>query len=173
MKILLHICCGVCAAGVIEQLQAEGNEVTGFFYNPNIAPKDEYERRFAAARVVAERTGTRLVETGYDHDSWLAVTEKYSAEREGGARCSECFAFRLKKTYEYFTAGGFDLFTTTLTVSPVKKAEVVNRIGKDIAGEKFLAADFKKKDGFKKAVDAAKKWGLYRQNYCGCEFSKR
>jgi len=173
MKILLHICCGVCAAGVAETLMSEKHSVTGFFYNPNVYPEDEYERRLEAAREAAKRTGFELIEGEYDHDQWRRAIGGYEDAPEGGARCVECFKMRLKKSYEYFQGEEFDRLTTTLTVSPLKNPGLVNEIGATICGQKFLPADFKKKNGFKRTMELSKGWGLYRQNYCGCEYSLR
>ncbi|MCK4851662.1 MAG: epoxyqueuosine reductase QueH [Candidatus Omnitrophica bacterium] len=173
MRILLHICCGVCAAAVAERLMRESHTVTGFFYNPNIYPEAEYARRFETARETAGRTGFELIEGEYDHGEWSRLARGHESEPEGGGRCALCFRMRLKGTHEYFSGGGFDLFTTTLTVSPLKDADTVNRIGAGIGGDRFLSADFKKKNGFKRAIELSKAWGLYRQDYCGCEYSVR
>ena len=171
MKILLHICCGVCAAGVARQLTEEGHDVTGFFYNPNIYPEEEYKRRFDVARDVAGRIGFKLEEGANDYTEWQGVVRGLEGESEGGKRCAVCFRMRLEETYKHFLVGAFDAFTTTLTISPMKNADLINTIGQDIAGEKFLQANFKKKEGFKKTMALAREWNLYRQSYCGCEYS--
>jgi len=150
---------------------SEKHSVTGFFYNPNIYPEDEHERRLEAAREAAKRTGFELIEGEYDHDRWSLAVSGCEDAAEGGARCAECFRMRFEKTHEYFLGKEFDRLTTTLTVSPLKNAKLVNGIGADVCGREFLHADFKKKDGFKRAMELSKRWGLYRQNYCGCEYS--
>ena len=173
MKILLHICCGVCAAGVAERLIREGHEVLGFFYNPNIHPREEYQRRLEVAREVAGRLNFPLEEGAYTPEAWFRETAALAGEPEGGKRCEVCFRIRLKAAYLRMKEQGGDAFTTTLTVSPHKSDEVVNRVGWEVGGEKFLARDFKKQDGFKRASELARKWGLYRQHYCGCTYSIR
>ncbi len=171
MKIVLHICCGVCAAGVVERLTSEGHQVLGLFYNPNIHPLEEYQRRLEVAHKVAEEFDFPLAVGPYTPEEWLRETSSLANEPEGGKRCEVCFRMRLKKTCLHMQEHGWDTFTTTLTISPRKSADVVNRIGREIGGDRFLARDFKKKEGFKRATELAKKWGLYRQNYCGCVYS--
>ena len=173
MHIILHICCGVCAAGVVETLAAEGHRVTGYFYNPNIHPAEEYLRRLATAEKVAQELNFPLEVAPYTPEAWLKETDPLKTEPEGGRRCQVCFRIRLEKTYRYLSDLGADAFTTTLTISPRKSAEAVNKTGWKIGGSSLLARDFKKKEGFKRAVQLAKKWELYRQNYCGCIYSMR
>ena len=171
MKVVLHICCAVCAAGAAENLLHEGHQVTGLFYNPNIYPVAEYERRLAAARRVTQELDFTLEEGLYQPDGWLEATRGLENEPEGGQRCAVCFEYRLRKTHRLMCERGGDAFTTTLTVGPRKPAAVVNRIGREIGGDKFLARDFKKKEGFNRAMTLARQWGLYRQHYCGCIYS--
>ncbi len=173
MKVVLHICCGVCAAGVTERLAAEGHLVLGLFYNPNIHPLEEYQRRLEVARTVSRKMGFPLEVAPYVPEGWLRETAALESEPEGGKRCEVCFRLRLKKTYLLMKDWGGDAFTTTLTVSPHKSAAVVNQVGVEIGGEKFLARDFKKQEGFKRAMALAKEWALYRQDYCGCVYSQR
>jgi len=173
VKIVLHICCGVCAAGVVDRLAAEGHQIAGFFYNPNIYPAQEYERRLEAARRVASELNFPLQEASYRPEEWFREAGSLEHEPEGGKRCEVCFRIRLEKTYLYMVESGWDAFTTTLTVSPRKSAALVNKVGQQIAGDRFVARDFKKKEGFKLAVQLAKQWDLYRQNYCGCIYSMR
>ena len=173
MRIVLHICCGVCAAGVVERLTAEGHEVRGFFYNPNIHPLAEYEQRVAAAQQVAQELNFPLSVGAYDAEEWFKETAALADEPEGGRRCAVCFRFRLRKTHLYLQETGGDAFTTTLTVSPSKPAAVVNQVGGEIGGEQFLPRDFKKKDGFKRSSELARQWAIYRQHYCGCVYSQR
>jgi len=173
MKIVLHVCCGVCAAGVVERLTSEGHEVLGFFYNPNIYPSEEYERRLDAARKVAKESGFPLEAGSYTPEEWFAATKSLESEPEGGKRCEICFRLRLKRAYLYLEDCGGEAFTTTLTVSPHKSAEVINRVGQEIGGDRFLVRDFKKKSGFQRALELSKEWALYRQDYCGCIYSMR
>jgi predicted adenine nucleotide alpha hydrolase (AANH) superfamily ATPase len=173
MRLLLHICCGVCAAGVVERLTLEGHQVHGLFYNPNIHPRQEYDRRLEVARKVAKELDFPLEVPLYITEEWFNETVSLENEPEGGRRCEVCFRLRLKRAYLYMKDCGADAFTTTLTVSPHKSADVINRVGREVGGERFLARDFKKKEGFKRAVELAKKWALYRQDYCGCIYSMR
>lgn len=171
MKVLLHICCGICAAPVAERLMCEGHRVTGFFYDPNIHPVDEYEKRLEVAREVARQLGIELIEGPYDRENWFERVKGKEYEPEGGKRCEACFRMRLEKTYACMKKKMFDAFTTTLTVSPLKDAVLVNEIGRDIGGDKFICADFKKKGGYARAMELSKENGLYRQHYCGCIYS--
>lgn len=171
MKVLLHICCGTCASSTAERLMCEGYQVTGFFYNPNIHPVDEYKRRFNAAVEVARQLGFELIEGPYDRERWFEMVKGKEYSAEGGPRCEECFNMRLKKTHERFKRGVFDAFATTLTASPLKDVTLVNAIGRQIGGERFICADFKKKGGFARAMELSREWGLYRQDYCGCIYS--
>ena len=173
MKIVLHICCGICAGGVVERLKSEGHEVLGFFYNPNIHPREEYERRLDVARVAARELGFQLEVPAYDPDEWHRLAGHLAGEPEDGARCVVCYRLRLGKTMQLLEEKGGDAMTTTLTVSPRKRAAIVNRVGFEVAGDKFLARDFKKQDGFRRSNELARSWGVYRQNYCGCEYSVR
>ena len=173
MKIVLHICCGVCAAGAAHTLLVEGHEITGYFYNPNISPADEYHRRLEASRQAANYLGFRLNEGPYDTANWYAIAAPLAGEPEGGRRCEACYRLRLKQTFCYMIECGADAFTTTLTISPHKSALIINRVGREIGKDKFLLRDFKKKEGFRQANELARKWGLYHQNYCGCEYSLR
>ncbi len=173
MKIVLHICCGICAAGVVARLNREGHEVRGFFYNPNIHPREEYERRLEATSKVAHELNFPLTMAPYAPEEWFAATESLKNEPEGGRRCEVCFRLRLSKTYLYLEEYGGDAFTTTLTISPQKSVRVINQVGQQIGGDRFLVNDFKKKAGYQEATKLAKKWALYHQNYCGCLYSQR
>ena len=172
MKIVLHICCGICAAGVVEKLISEGHEVHGLFYNPNIHPREEYERRLEIAYRVAKELKFSLEAGPYIPEEWFASTKSLEDEPEGGKRCEICFRLRLRKTYLNLKNCGWDAFATTLTISPRKSVEVVNQVGHEVGGDQFLARDFKKKAGYQKAIELAKKWDLYRQHYCGCQYSQ-
>jgi len=174
-KLLVHICCAPDAAYVIGLLQADF-DVAGFFSNSNIQPAEEYERRLEEARKVAGILGLRLIEDVYDPTRWSQVTHKFRHEPEKGRRCDVCYAFRLERTARTGAGLGFDGFTTIMSLSPWKKAGALNRIGKMLGrrhGVEFLEADFKKKDGFRKSVVLSKELSLYRQDYCGCLYSRR
>jgi predicted adenine nucleotide alpha hydrolase (AANH) superfamily ATPase len=173
MKILLHICCGVCVAGSAEILLAEGHEITGYYFNPNISPVDEYEKRLQASRTVADIMNFPIIVPLYAPGNWLESTTELSKEPEGGKRCEVCFRIRLQNTYDYMRQNDFEVFTTTLTIGPMKSAETINRLGKEIGGDKFMARDFKKSGGAQRAVALAKQYQIYRQNYCGCVYSLR
>jgi len=173
MKVLLHICCGVCAAGVAERLISEEHEVVGLFYNPNIHPAEEYARRLEVAKRVAAEFSFPLLVPTYEPDEWFRDAGPLAAEPEGGKRCEVCFRLRLQKAYDYMIEQRADAFTTTLTIGPQKSADTINRIGREIGGEQFLVRDFKKKAGFQRAIELAKQWQLYRQDYCGCVYSIR
>lgn len=171
MNIVLHVCCGVCAGGAASELISEGHNVTGYFYNPNIHPTAEYFRRLEAALRIAEYTGFKLLQGEYNPEAWTRETKSFKDEPEGGKRCSVCYQLRLKKTYGFMLETGNEGFTSTLTISPHKSAQIINGIGTKLGGAKFIVRDFKKKDGFKKASELARSLNIYRQNYCGCAYS--
>ncbi|UCD92911.1 MAG: epoxyqueuosine reductase QueH [Methanobacteriota archaeon] len=174
-KLMLHVCCAPCSTHVIEKLR-EDYDLTCYFYGPNIHPEEEYRRRLEEARDYCGSQGIAFVEGEYDASEWLEAVKGHEEDAEGGERCKICYEFRLKNTAEAARRLGFDPFTTTLTLSPHKKADVINEIGRQIGartGIRFLEEDFKKMDGFKRSVQMSKDHGLYRQSYCGCEFSKR
>ncbi len=172
MKIVLHICCGICAAGVVERLIGEGHEVRGYFYNPNIHPRAEYNQRREVAQRVAEELDFPLVLPPYRPQEWHREVVSLESEPEGGRRCEVCFRLRLKRTFDFMKEQGGDVFTTTLTVSPQKSANLVNQVGREVGGDSFLRRDFKKKEGFKRSMELAREWALYRQHYCGCVYSQ-
>ena len=174
-SLLLHVCCAPCSTHVAEVLKGP-YEVTGYFYNPNIHPQAEYKTRRDEIRGYAEKIGLRCLFGAYDVDRWFEAVKGHEEDPEGGDRCRICYRMRLKETARFARENSFDYFTTTLSISPRKKAEMINRIGEEVAreyGVGFHAADFKKKDGFKKSVEMSKRFGLYRQNYCGCIYSRR
>lgn len=173
MKSVLHICCGVCAAGAAERLIAEGYQVLGLFYNPNLYPEAEFVRRQAVAERVAAEFGFPLETIPYQAEEWQAVAGHLPDEAEGGSRCHICFRLRLERAHRYMLEVGADAFTTTLTIGPRKSAETINRIGHEIGGDSFLSRDFKKKAGFQRAIALARQWELYRQDYCGCVYTVR
>ena len=175
-RMLLHVCCGPCATSSAERLLNEGWEVDLFYSNSNIFPESEYDKRLEGVRRTAEWFGLKWFEDRYDHEDWLAAVAGYESEPEKGARCGICFGYSLNRTAESAAAGGYDGFCTTLTVSPHKVSGVLFQKGAAVAGEKgvrFHEYDFKKKDGYKRSILLSDKIGLYRQNYCGCEFSMR
>jgi predicted adenine nucleotide alpha hydrolase (AANH) superfamily ATPase len=175
MKILLHVCCAVCGSGAIEALQKD-SEVVLFFSNSNMNSKEEFGRRLENAKKIAEVYGLNLFVGEYKHKEWLDFISGLEDEFENGLRCLKCFEFNLRKTADKAKNLGIKNLTTTLTISPHKDSKKIFEIGRKIAGElrlNFLEIDFKKKDGFKKSNELAKKYNLYRQNYCGCEFSLR
>lgn len=172
-RILVHVCCAPDAIYVLRLLQ-ETHEVTGHFYNPNIHPREEYELRLAETRKVARTLGIELAADIYDADRWKRLTEKFRDEPEKGRRCDVCYALRLEMTARRASERGIGQFTTVMSLSPWKKADVLNRIGRMFAARRglaFLEADFKKKDGFRKSVELSRAHGLYRQGYCGCVYS--
>jgi predicted adenine nucleotide alpha hydrolase (AANH) superfamily ATPase len=173
MRLLLHVCCAPDATHVIQVLR-KSYIVDAFFYNPNIFPKQEYEKRLTWMRRLSEKWNIVLYEGNYDQENWLLLTEKYKHEPEGGKRCDVCFAVRLEKTAQLAKEKHYDIFCTTLSISPHKNAKSINDIGKEIGakyGIGFLEANFKKGNGFKKSVELSKELGLYRQDYCGCVYS--
>ena len=183
LSLLLHSCCGPCSSSVIERLAGEFN-ITVLYYNPCITDEEEYKRRRAAQMLFIEKFNAERIdlpdiafmEGPYEPGAFLELTKGHEEDPEGGQRCSLCFRQRLEKAAETAAFMGFDLFGTTLTVSPHKNFEIISAIGKDIAaryGIGFLDRDFKKQDGFKRSIELSRKYGLYRQNYCGCKYSER
>ncbi|MCX5708241.1 MAG: epoxyqueuosine reductase QueH [Candidatus Omnitrophica bacterium] len=171
-KVLLHICCGICSSWAIEKLKIDGFQVCGFFYNPNIQPEEEYFKRLAVAQKVAEFHRIELLAGKYDPDKWQQEVKGRENDPEGGKRCLVCFHFRLKETFRKAVELGIEHFTTTLTISPHKNFEVIKNIGSSLSPEGFLAYNFKKEDGFKKSNKFCREHELYRQNYCGCLYSR-
>lgn len=172
-RLLVHACCAPDALYVFGLLKGD-YDLAGFFSNSNIQPAAEYARRLEEARRVARACGVPLLEDDYDPDGWTRLTLKFKDEPEKGRRCDVCYAARLQRTAERAARDGFDAFATVMSLSPWKKAAVMNRIGRMFAaraGLTFLEADFKKRDGFKKSVELSRARGLYRQDYCGCVYS--
>ena len=174
--LLLQVCCAPCFAGSIDCL-TEHFDVTAFFYNPNIQPKEEFNLRLDALKqLIGQYPSVKLVVPEQDEYEYLAFTKGLENEKEGGSRCTACFDLRLEKTAQFMqdNKGVYDYFATTLTVSPHKNAKVINEIGNSL-GEKYnvqyLESDFKKKDGFLRSIKKSKELDLYRQDYCGCSFS--
>ncbi len=174
-KLLLHSCCGPCSTHVIEVLKSQ-YDLTIFYYNPSIFPQDEYLKRLDEQKRYAEIVGVKVLAVNYDENEFLSKIKGLELEKEGGKRCEVCFEIRLRKTAELCKELGFDIFATTLSVSPHKNSNKINEIGKRIAeeiGVKYLEESFKKKDGYLNSIRLSNKYGLYRQNYCGCRFSLR
>ncbi|MFH1097292.1 MAG: epoxyqueuosine reductase QueH [Candidatus Desantisbacteria bacterium] len=170
--VLLHICCGICASSVVERLRGDGFEVVGFFYNPNIYPSQEYQKRLDVVSSLSQMLDLHMVEGEYDYDRWGDLTKGLENEPEGGARCEVCFQMRMEETCRKSREIGMPYFATTLTISPHKDALVINKIGATISSETFLGYDFKKQDGFKRAMEFSRQHSFYRQKYCGCAYSR-
>ena len=177
-SLLLHVCCAVCASYVLEYLYRHF-DITIAYYNPNITEEAEYQYRYSELRRYVDEAGLseyiRFTEVEYKPDDFFTAAKGREGDREGGARCSICFAQRLRYTAKLCKEGGYDYFATTLTISPLKNAAVINAIGEKIAAElgvNYLCSDFKKKEGYKRSIELSKQYDLYRQNYCGCIFSE-
>lgn len=176
--LLLHACCAPCSSAVLEYL-SRFFAITLLYYNPNIAPYEEYEKREAELRRLVREMDVvhpvQLLPCSYDGQAYCQAVEGLEGEPEGGKRCTACFRLRLEYTARQAVKLHFDYFTTTLSISPLKNARLLNQLGEEM-GEKYgvahLPSDFKKKDGYKRSVELSKVYGLYRQDYCGCVFSK-
>ncbi len=176
-KLMLHSCCGPCSTYVLECL-SEYFKIELFYYNPNIFPEDEYKKRLITQEKVINsmklKNPVKLLALTYNHDDFLSNIIGFEKEREGGARCEKCFRLRLEKTAREAKKQGCDYFTTTLSVSPHKNSQILNEIGCDISDKydvPYLFSDFKKREGYKRSIQISEELGLYRQVYCGCEFS--
>ena len=178
-KLLLHACCAPCSSYVLEYL-TKYFDITVFFYNPNISPKEEYEKRSAEIgrllREMPAAKGVPLINGEYCPERFFEMAKGFESLPEGGERCFRCYELRMRSCAEEAKKGGYDYFTTTLSISPHKNAEKLNEIGEMLQqelGVKYLYADFKKKEGYKRSIQLSAEYGLYRQNYCGCAFSKK
>ena len=174
-SLLLHSCCAPCSTACIERLK-EFFDITVFYYNPNIDSESEFNLRLSEQEKLCKTLGVKIVKTEHQKNDFLQAVNGYEGEKEGGRRCFICYRLRLEKTAEFAKLNGYDFFTTTLTVSPLKNSDKINCIGMEIETEKsvkFLPSDFKKRGGMLRSVELSKQYGLYRQNYCGCSFSKR
>ncbi len=176
--LLLHACCAPCSSYVLEYLN-EYFDITVFFYNPNITDSAEYNKRAAEIkRLINElphKNEIKLLYGKYDPESFLLISKGLEALPEGGERCFKCYRLRLSEAAVAAKKGGFDFFTTTLSISPHKNAQALNEIGAKLADEfgvRYLFSDFKKKNGYKRSCELSAEYNLYRQNYCGCIFSK-
>ena len=173
-KILLHSCCGPCSSSVIERLR-DYFDITVLYYNPNIEPKEEYEKRKSEQLRLLNELGIKFMDIDYLNEEYHKVVKGYENEPENGLRCPICFELRLDKTASLAKENNFDYFGTTLTVSPHKNSKIINEIGlklQDKYNIKYLLSDFKKEDGYKRSIELSKKYDLYRQDYCGCLYSK-
>lgn len=177
--LFLHSCCAPCSSYVLEYL-SQYFKITVFYYNPNIYPDDEYYKRVEEQKKFIERFPAKnkidFVEGIFDKDRFYAMAKGLENVPEGGERCFLCYELRLREAAEYAIARNMDYFTTTLSISPLKNAEKLNEIGLNLANEygiKYLVSDFKKKNGYKRSTELSKQYGIYRQDYCGCIFSKQ
>ena len=178
-KLLLHACCAPCSSYVIEYL-SNYFEITIFYYNPNIDTKEEFDYRFSELdRFIKEfktKYSVHLVNIGYLKEEYDNIVTGLENEPERGKRCLKCYRLRLEKSYQYAKENNFDYITTTLTLSPHKNSNIINEIGREL--EKiyqvpYLYSDFKKKEGYKRSIVLSREYNLYRQDYCGCKYSKR
>lgn len=174
MKLLLHSCCAPCFSYVYELLESQYS-VVPFFYNPNIAPAGEYNKRFNELKKFCDVKKIKLFTGDYDARRWTSLVKEQRFAGERSVRCRLCIEIRLRKSFEIAAANNTDIVATSLSISPHKDTEMINNIGKNLSlefGIDFLEADFKKDDGFKKSLQLSKTYGFYRQNYCGCIYSK-
>ncbi|WP_315067781.1 epoxyqueuosine reductase QueH [uncultured Clostridium sp.] len=177
-RLLLHSCCAPCSSYVLEYL-SKYFKITIFFYNPNIYPLEEYSRRVVEQkRFISElkvEHAIDFIEGKYDTENFYEISKGLENEREGGIRCFKCYELRLKEAAVIAKDKGYDYFTTTLSISPHKNAQKLNEIGQKLGTEyniKYLYSDFKKKEGYKRSIELSNEYNLYRQDYCGCIFSK-
>ena len=172
-KILIHACCGICSGYPIQLLKDMGFTPVVYFSNSNLDTIEEFERRLEAQKIVCMYHWVELITDEYNHDEFLSAVKGLEKEPERGKRCEKCIEFRLKRAAEKAKELSINKFTTSLVISPHKNYEQISAIGKSVSdGLEYVAIDFKKKDGFLKTNNLSKKLGIYRQNYCGCEFSK-
>ena len=177
-KLLLHACCAPCSSYCIEYL-SDYFEITIYYYNPNIDTDEEYDKRVNELKRFVKEFKTKypvhLVVLPHLQEEYMKEVVGLEDEPERGARCLKCYELRLRKSFEYAKANNFDYITTTLTLSPLKNSKVINEIGNKLEKEydfKYLYSDFKKKDGYKRSIVLSREYNLYRQDYCGCKFSK-
>ena len=178
-KLLLHSCCAPCSSYVLEYL-SDYFEITVFYYNPNIFPENEYTKRILEQQMLIGdmemKHPVSFLAGNYDRERFFEMAAGLEHLKEGGERCFKCYELRLSEAARIAKEGGFDYFTTTLSISPMKNADKLNEIGVEVGkkqGVSYLQSDFKKKNGYKRSIELSKIHGLYRQDYCGCEFSYR
>lgn len=176
-SLLLHTCCAPCSSYCIEYLSNYFN-ITVLYYNPNIYPESEYiHRKSEQIRLISEmktKYPVKFIDCDFESEKFYETVKGMENCREGGERCFKCYRLRLEKAANVASQNGFEFFTTSLTISPLKNAAKINEIGEELANEykvKFLPSDFKKKEGFKRSIELSKEYNLYRQNYCGCVYS--
>ncbi len=178
-SLLLHACCAPCSSACLMYLY-EHFDITVFYYNPNISPKSEFDKRLdEEKRLIAEmlpNENIKVIEGSYHYNDFLEISKGLEKVPEGGERCFKCYKLRLEETARLAKAKDFDYFCTTLSISPLKNSQKINEIGFEIAekyGVKWLPSDFKKKEGYKRSIELSKQYNLHRQNFCGCVFSKK
>ena len=174
-NLLLHACCGICSSSVLEKLIPYFN-ITVLYYNPNIYPEEEYIKRYDTLKELIKKSkmNVEILKVGYESSKFNIITKGLENEKEGGERCTKCFYLRLEKTAQIAKEKKYDYFCTSLSVSPYKDAQKLNKIGKVLEKKynvNYLYSDFKKKEGFKRSNELSKKYSLYRQHYCGCKYS--
>ena len=176
--LLLHSCCAPCSTYVLEYL-SEYFSITVFYYNPNIFPEEEFIKRIQEQDMLIQKLPVKheikLIAGNYDSERFYEMAKGLEQVPEGGERCFKCYELRLRETAKLAKAGEYDYFTTTLSISPLKNAQKLNEIGERLAEEyglHYLCSDFKKKNGYKRSTELSKEYGLYRQDYCGCVYSK-
>ncbi len=177
-RLLLHSCCAPCSSYVLEYL-SNYFSITVFYYNPNIFPESEYTKRICEQQMLIDRLTVKypvmFVAGPYDSERFFQMAKGLEHVKEGGVRCHKCYELRLRETARMAKNAEFDYFTTTLSISPLKKADKLNEIGRrlgDEYGVPYLLSDFKKKNGYKRSIELSREYDLYRQDYCGCVFSK-
>jgi len=178
-SLLLHACCAPCSSACLEYLNKYFN-ITVYYYNPNISPEAEFDKRLAEEkRLISDmefQNHVDIIEGVYDYNEFLEIAKGLEDIPEGGERCFKCYKLRLEKTAALAREKGFDYFCTTLSISPLKNAQKINEIGYKTAekyGVSWLPSDFKKKEGYKRSIELSKEYGLYRQNFCSCVYSKK
>ncbi len=177
-SLLLHSCCAPCSSYTIEYL-SDYFKITVFYYNPNISPKEEYEKRKAEQiRFISQiktKNEVRFLDCDYNAEEFFEIAKGYEDCREGGQRCFRCYELRMRKTAQLAKQNGYDYFCTTLSISPLKNSQKINEIGKSIENDLkvlWLPSDLKKREGYKRSIELSKEYNLYRQNFCGCIYSK-
>jgi len=174
-SLLLHACCAPCSSYCVEYL-SKYFDITLYFYNPNIESSDEFEKRFIEFEKIVQRFNVKVIKETYDDSEFYSVVKGHEMDKEGGDRCMLCYRLRLEKSFNYAKEHHFDYFASTLSISPYKNAQKLNTIGEDIskgAGVAYLVNDFKKRGGYLRSTILSKEMNLYRQDYCGCVYSKR
>lgn len=176
--LLLHSCCAPCSSYTLEYL-SDYFDITVFYFNPNISPESEFEKRYAEQKRLIEalpaKHKIKLIKGDYDYNEFLKTAAGLESVPEGGERCFKCYRLRLEKTAQLAAEQGFDYFCTTLSISPLKNSQKINEIGFAVGeeyGVKWLPSDFKKREGYKRSIELSREYELYRQNFCGCVFSK-